>query len=336
MDTFEEKLKVLTESKQIPAKLSLYLHKFFKSYLKATQQNGCTREESEPILHLFLAMVVDQIANPAPFAPFHERVRSPVDYYAFGLDFIRPLIRLKESRVEGKSHLNTIIQQLRKGENVILLANHQIEPDPQVISVLLEKDYPEFGEEMIFVAGHRVTTDPMAAPFSRGRNLLCIYSKRHLDTPPEEKDAKRIHNQRTMKQMVELLREGGKCIYVAPSGGRDRRGANGKVDVAKFDPSSIELFYLMAREAGRPCHFYPFAMATYGLLPPPAVVQKELGELRVAHSVPAHISFGEEVDMEDFPGSENLDRKEKRRVRAEYIWSQVHKDYQKLYEKNST
>ena len=51
---------------------------------------------------------------------------------------------------------------------------------------------------MIMVAGDRVTTDVVAVPFSKARNLLCIYSKRHIDNPPEEKPKKMRHNAKTM------------------------------------------------------------------------------------------------------------------------------------------
>ena len=43
--------------------------------------------------------------------------------------------------------------------------------------------------------------------------------------------------------MERLLAEGGKCIYVAPSGGRDRPNAQGEIQPNAFDPQSIELFY---------------------------------------------------------------------------------------------
>ena len=36
---------------------------------------------------------------------------------------------------------------------------------------------------MIMVAGDRVTTDVVAVPFSKGRNLLCIFSKKHIENP---------------------------------------------------------------------------------------------------------------------------------------------------------
>ena len=44
----------------------------------------------------------------------------------------------------------------------------------------------------------QVTTDVVAVPFSKARNLLCIYSKRHIDNPPEEKSKKMRHNAKTM------------------------------------------------------------------------------------------------------------------------------------------
>ena len=54
-----------------------------------------------------------------------------------------------------------------------------------------------------------------------------------------------------MKQMQKLFTDGGKIIWVAPSGGRDRQGADGEFEVAPFDSKSIEMFRLMADKACR-------------------------------------------------------------------------------------
>ena len=164
--------------------------------------------------------------------------------------------------------IKKIRAQINNGENVILLANHQIEPDPQIISLFLEQIDPKLAADMIFVAGHRVISDPMAIPMSLGRNLLCIYSKKHMAVLPEEKAKKVLHNQRTLKKMQELLNKGGNCIYVAPSGGRDRQNSKGEVDVAPFDPQSVELFWLMGQQATSQTHFYPLALQTYHLHAP--------------------------------------------------------------------
>jgi glycerol-3-phosphate O-acyltransferase len=277
-----------------------------------------------------LDLVIRQLEKPYNFEPFHKHITRPFDYYHFGLDFIRPLILMNSSKVLGSKEVTTMVKQLAKGDNVILLANHQTEPDPQVISILLEKTHPKFAKDMIFVAGHRVISDPLAVPFSMGRNLLCIFSKKHVEYPPEQKQIKLLHNQRTMKIMSQLLIEGGKCIYVAPSGGRDRVNAQGKIDVALFDPQSIEMFYLMAQQSSKTTHFYPLALATYHLLPPPDLVEKELGEHRQAKSTPVHLAFGSEIEMEKFPGSEGKDKRSKRKARAEFIWNLVRKDYEIL------
>ena len=44
------------------------------------------------------------------------------------------------------------------------------------------------------------------------------------DNPPELKAVKTKHNRSVMKKMQDLFKEGGKLIWVAPSGGRDRAG----------------------------------------------------------------------------------------------------------------
>ena len=102
-----------------------------------------------------------------------------------------------------------------------VVAAAQSEADPQIFSVLLDPIYPGFAESTIFVAGDRVTTDLLAQPFSMGRNLLCIFSKKHVDNPPEQRADKMRHNRMVMKRMGQLLKEGGQCIWVAPSGGRE-------------------------------------------------------------------------------------------------------------------
>jgi len=307
----------------LPEKYEKILSHFFKCYREVIGNN-------DSILRLFVQLVQNQLKDPFTFEPYHKKVRHPIDYYKFSLDFIRPLIDLPHSTLQGEEALAQIDRQLKKKENVVLLANHQTETDPQAIAILLEKNHPHIGEQIIYVAGERVVTDPLAIPFSMGCDLLCIYSKRYIDHPSELKAQKQLHNKNTMELMSRLLQEGGKIIYVAPSGGRDRRGANGQVEVAPFDPASIEMFTLMARKAKTPTHFYPFALATYDLLPPPETVEKELGEVRTAKRCPIHISFAPEFDMEKFPGSDENEKILRRKARADAIWNQVNLYYQRL------
>ncbi len=303
----------------------LYLH-----YSQALS-NTTHWPESKKRFETLIDLIAQQIQNPHPFAIFHKAIRAPFDYYQFGLDFIRPFIDFAHSKILGMKNLVSIEAQIANNENVILFANHQIEPDPQTISLLLEKTHPTLAENLIFIAGHRVISDPMAIPMSMGRNLLCIYSKKHIAHPVDEKQIKMLHNQRTMKKMAELLQEGGHCIYVAPSGGRDRPNAQGDVEVAPFDPQSIELLYLTAAQSTKKTHFYPLALRTYDLMPPPGQTGKELGEKRIMAITPVYLAFGEELDMDNSAAQQlALDKRAKRNKRAQYIYDKVNSDYQRL------
>lgn len=323
---FFSTLKKYVEEGSIPSKCGSILENFYSCYLEATSNE----EDHEALFLTLLDLIKQQCIHPFDFQPYHTLIRKPFDYYQFGLDLVKPLVDLSHSTLHGEDNLKHIAHSLAKGENAIFLANHQIEADPQAISILLEKKYPQLGENMIFVAGERVLTDPFAVPASMGRNLLCIYSKRYIDHPPEQKMKKQLHNKKTMQLMSQLLSEGGKAIYVAPSGGRDRPNNKGIVEVAPFDPQSIEMFYLMAKKAGHPTHFYPLALKTYAMLPPPQTIQVELGEMRVTKRAPIHIAFGPKIDMEHFPGSQNTNRHMRRCARAKYIHHLVCQDYAKF------
>ncbi|PNX75458.1 glycerol-3-phosphate acyltransferase [Trifolium pratense] len=106
------------------------------------------------------------------------------------------------------------------------MSNHQTEADPAVISLLLELRLPYIAENLIYVAGDRVITDPLCKPFSIGRNLICVYSKKHMLDDPALVEMKRKANTRSLKEMATLLRSGSQIIWIAPSGGRDRPVAN--------------------------------------------------------------------------------------------------------------
>jgi glycerol-3-phosphate O-acyltransferase len=326
-------ISILSEAarkKLIPERSRLHLEQFYSSYKASLESHGLTIAPCEHLFATFLHLMEHQLKEPYVFPPYHKKIRAPFDYYAFGNDFLRPLIDMEHSSLEGLLHADEIHAHISRGHNVVLLANHQTEADPQAISLLLEKTHPLLAEEMIFVAGERVITDPVAIPFSMGRNLLCIYSKRYIDHPPEDKMKKQLHNKKTMELMKELLSEGGHCIYVAPSGGRDRPNEQGIVEIAPFDSQSIEMFYLMARRADHPTFFYPLTLMTYDLLPPPENVQIELGETRMTKRGAIHMAFGPQLDMEHFPGSDEDDKHQRRKNRADFICSLVKESYAQM------
>lgn len=326
MSNLIAKLNSYIEQGLISSKLKTIILEFYDNFTFILRDSPHP-EINQKLFDTLLDKVIENIKHPPHFSIFHKSVRQPFNYFQFGIDFMRPFVDFEKSKVIGLEQLRSIRAQLDKGENVILFANHQIEPDPQIISLLLENIDPQLASDIVFVAGHRVLTDPMAIPFSLGTNLLCVYSKKHIDNPPENKAEKILHNQKTLKRMQEMLNEGGYCIYVAPSGGRDRPNAFGDVEVAQFDSQSVELFWLMGKQSAQPTHFYPLALQTYHLLPPPEEVEKEVGEKRKISISPVFVAFSAEIDMENCASDEVKDKKERRALRAEAIWNKVNESY---------
>ncbi|KAJ0769314.1 Glycerol-3-phosphate acyltransferase [Helianthus annuus] len=190
-------------------------------------------------------------------------------------------------------------EQLKQGENVILISNHQSEADPAVIALLLETTNPYISENIIYVAGDRVITDPLCKPFSMGRNLLCVYSKKHMNDVPELADMKRRANTRSLKEMALLLRGGSKIIWIAPSGGRDRPDpVTNQWFPAPFDASSLDNMRRLVDHAGVVGHIYPLAILCHDIMPPPPQVEKEIGEKRLISFHGTGISVAPEVDFQ--------------------------------------
>ena len=281
-----------------PEKFAHIVKGFINEYGSTYMESNESPEQYQYFVSSLLKFVLEAIDDPYMFESYHQAIREPFDYYKWGNDFMRPLVDMSRSRMVGEENLRKLIKYKEEGHNIIVLANHQTEVDPQAISILLEEaGMGDIAEEMIFIAGHKVTNDPVAIPFSMGRNLICIHSKKHIKNPPEEFPRKQAQNMESMKSLGDLLSEGGKIIWLAPSGGRDRPDESGKFVVAPFDVKSLDMFKLMAMQSNNPMHFFPMAMYTNKLVPPPdAAATAELGETRSAKRGPVSIFWLPETD----------------------------------------
>jgi len=232
--------------------------------------------------------------------PISEKLGSKFDFYEWGVDFFRYFMDVEDSLVLGQDNLEKAIKQAEAGDNVIFYANHQSEADPQVMSLMLEKcGFNDAASKMIFVAGHKVTTDALAIPFSMGRNLICIHSKKHIDADPETQPDKTRQNMKAMSGMLTKLKAGGTMIWVAPSGGRDRRDTeNDNTPMAPFDDKTIDMFRLMGRKSKVPTHYYPLSMVSYEMCPPPDFIAAGTGEQRNFRFVPVGITVCPEVETD--------------------------------------
>src|SRR6187402_3271803 len=160
------RLQSLLDDPRFPATYKPILVAFFSTYRAALTTAGLDAGAYDHLLVGFVERMAVQLDDPFTFEPYHRQITAPFDYYQFGVEFLRPLVDKARSSLRGQPHLDRAFSQRAAGDNVIFLANHQTEGDPQAISLLLEDTHPEIGKEMIFVAGERVTTDPLAVPFS--------------------------------------------------------------------------------------------------------------------------------------------------------------------------
>ncbi len=310
-----------------PSKYWKILADFLDTYEIVLDKKNLSKEFYYKFFIDYAKFILQQIKSPYDFEPYHEGIRTPFDHLQFGLEFFRPLINFQSSMLYGKENFQAIESILAKGENVIIFANHQTEADPAAINLLLENEFPKMLSKMIYVAGERVVTDPMAVPFSLGLNLFCVYSKKYFDVFPERKSQMLEHNKLTMLRIGEHLDSGNQCITIFPSGGRDRPNLEKIVEVSKFDPQSTELMYLLGRKSKTPTHYFPLALSTHDMLPPPEELQIDLGENRPINEASIYLHFGKEIDMENFPHSDTTDRTKKKDLRAQYIWQLVCKMY---------
>lgn len=172
---------------------------FLDGYCDSCLLAGESPETFKISIFTLLKFVQQGSTDPFKFEPYHKAIRAPFDYYTWGNNFMRPLIIDEQSKLVGVENFQRIRELIAKGDNVVILSNHQTEADAQVFSILLEREgMSDLGEQSIFIAGHKVTNDPIAIPFSMGRNLICIHSKKHIKNPPEDFTRKSAENLKSM------------------------------------------------------------------------------------------------------------------------------------------
>lgn len=299
------------EAKRLPASAAASMEEVYRNYHDAVLCSGDPNAKEIVISNMAVTFdrILLQFEDPFTFSSYHKAIRDPFDYYTFGQNYIRPLIDFRNSYVGNLALFDEMDKQLKQGHNIVLFSNHQSEADPAAIALMLETSNPNIAEKITYVAGDRVVLDPICKPFSMGRNLLCVYSKKHIDDVPELAEMKKKANARTLKEMALLLRKGGQVIWIAPSGGRDRPDPDTKEWIpASFDVTSVDNMRRLVEHSGVPGHLYPLALLCYDIMPPPPQVEREIGEKRkigfhgVGISVASEINFSEVV-----AGIENQD-----------------------------
>ncbi|XP_057417180.1 glycerol-3-phosphate acyltransferase, chloroplastic [Lotus japonicus] len=288
------------EAGSLPPSVAAGMEEVFDNYKNAVYKSGDPKADETILsnMSVFLDRVFLDVTDPFEFQSHHKAKREPFDYYMFGQNYIRPLVDFQNSYVGNISVFIEMEEKLKQGHNIILMSNHQTEADPAIIALLIESRLPYIAENMTYIAGDRVITDALCKPFSIGRNLICVYSKKHMLDDPELVEMKRKANTRSLKEMALLLRSGSQIIWIAPSGGRDRPDpVSGEWAPAPFDGSSVDNMRRLVEHSGPPGHIYPLAILCHDIMPPPLKVEKEIGEKRVITFNGAGLSVAPEMSF---------------------------------------
>lgn len=323
----------------LPSKYSSTFLGLIESYkaqmVKATNDEARAEKALTSIFKDMMTAYAGQIVGtPYEFPSHHISIREPFDYYQMANAYIGSLIEFDRSILRYPERWTAVQEALERGENVVMLGNHQSEGDAAFIPLLTEVSHPGLGERVTYVAGDRVVTDLLCKPFSMGKNLLCVHSKKHMDDDPALKPAKMKQNLNTVKAMGKLLKGGGLCMWIAPAGGRDRRGPDGSIVPDKFDPAAVEMMRkLGTKKTAAKTHFYPLAMATYDIMPPPAAKEKAVGEERIVNYTGAGLSLGAEIDVDPATAEwakglpEDADLTQ---ALANHVWEKVNEEYKAI------
>lgn len=308
------------------------LEELFYNYRNAVLQSGVPGANDIILSNMAVAFdrILLDVEDPFTFPPYHVAIREPFDYYMFVQNYIRPLIDFRNSYIGNISLFYEMEQQLQQGHNIVLISNHQTEADPAVIALLIERTHPHIAEKLAYVAGDRVITDPLCKPFSMGRNLLCVYSKKHMDDEPELVDMKKRANTRTLKEMTLLLRSGSQIIWIAPSGGRDRPDPHtGDWYPAPFDASSVDNMRRLLEYSNVAGHIYPLALLCHEIMPPPPEVEKQIGERRKISFHGVGLSIAPEMNFNEITaGCANLE--EAKEAYSQALYNSVTEQYHVL------
>ena len=244
-DSFLDTLDRLVQDGKLSSKVREGLVELFVNYRGALMKNKKEVDadgEASKMIASIAERVALQFLSPYTFPSRHERILEPFNYYLFGQRYCGNLINFDCSYVGNVEGFVKIQNQLNNGDNVVIMANHQSEADPGVWAWMTQYVSPSLATDVYYVAGDRVVLDTFAKPFSMGRNLICVHSKRHMDDDIELRAAKMKTNQKSVRELGNMMKKGGALIWVAPSGGRDRIDIElGSYKPSLFDPSAIQL-----------------------------------------------------------------------------------------------
>merc|ERR1711907_43905 len=129
------------------------VQEFMRTYLDVVAKQKRDPMEKVPVLKEYLGLVEDQLDEPFVFAPYHEAWTeengAPIDHLKMDTAFMEPMLDPNDSVLLGSERVKDIEALLAKGDNVVLLSNHQTEADPSCWSFALHENHERLERDMM-------------------------------------------------------------------------------------------------------------------------------------------------------------------------------------------
>ncbi|CRH02432.1 glycerol-3-phosphate 1-O-acyltransferase, putative [Plasmodium relictum] len=285
----------------------------FEGFLEKYKEEIKKHKSCTPQVFLDIFLQFIEAFNKYRYYSFPNVHRYDESLYEWSLNFWSQLIDKKNSKFLGIENIKKIEKWKEEGHNIIIFGNHHIEADANIIKYFFDvHGSQDISRNMIFIGGHKIRTDPLSRPFSVAANLLCIYSKKYIENPPHLKEEKILFNHKSLNALRNLFNQGKQIIWLAPSGGRDRKGSDGHIKISPFDPKIIQTFHIFAKRSKVKTHFIGLALYTYNICPPPNTIDiDEIEKTRSCSYSSVSLNLGEDIfdlypDMKESEITKNL------------------------------
>lgn len=148
-----------------------------------------------------------------------------------------------DSYVGGMDHVQSAVDFMADGGNVLLVSNHTSGADTLVLEHSIQKALgANVTDDWYYMAGHVVNQNLLPLSVSSGVNRIQIFSVKYV-TEGDEAQAKLMsaRNHQAIQAMVGKVMDGGRCIVLYPEGGR---GENGVMKLG--EPRTMKIPELMS------------------------------------------------------------------------------------------
>ncbi|CRG97572.1 glycerol-3-phosphate 1-O-acyltransferase, putative [Plasmodium gallinaceum] len=269
----------------------------FEGFLEKYKEEIKKYKSCSPQVFLEIFLKYIEVFKKYRYYSFPNVHKYDESLYEWSLKFWSQLIDEKNSKFMGIENIKKIEKWKEEGHNTIIFGNHHIEADANIIKYFFDiHGSQNISRNMIFIGGHKIRVDPLSRPFSVAANLLCIYSKKYIENPPHLKEEKILFNHKSLNALKNLLNEGKQIIWLAPSGGRDRKSSDGNIKISPFDPKIIQTFNIFAKRSKVKTHFVGLALYTYNICPPPNTIDiDEIEKTRSCSYTSVSLNLGEDL-----------------------------------------